>query len=288
MASSDVRQQPNQQSTGAPGGALEPALSAMVGFRLPLEGGRMLLRERKLWGPAAAPIAFSLAAFAIAAGLVFGYAGELYDWVTFWMPQLEAARWYAWLWIGPAKGLFGLLGVVLFIALAGLVLVAAFLVANVLAAPFLDVLSYRVELIEAGAVNEAESAGLLGSLADVLRALREELRRTGFFLGVVGVLAALGFVIPGAQIVTGPAILVFSIFFLPLDYASYALDRRRLSFRDKREWLLSNKPVVSGFGVAAFLTCLVPGLNFIAMPLLVAGGTLLALRHAPDRRALQG
>ena len=70
-----------------------------------------------------------------------------------------------------------------------------------------------------------------------------------------------------------------SIFFLPLDYASYALDRRQLTFRDKRAWLLSNKPAVAGFGAAAFLTCAVPGLNFAAMPLLVVGGTLLALRH---------
>ena len=73
------------------------------------------------------------------------------------------------------------------------------------------------------------------------------------------------------------------VFFLPLDYASYALDRRRLSCREKRLWLMANKPAVVGFGVAAFLTCLVPGLNFVAMPLLVAGGTLLAVRHAPDR-----
>jgi uncharacterized protein involved in cysteine biosynthesis len=33
-----------------------------------------------------------------------------------------------------------------------------------------------------------------------------------------------------------------------------------------------------GFGVAAFATFAIPGLNFLAMPVLVVSGTLLALR----------
>jgi CysZ protein len=100
---------------------------------------------------------------------------------------------------------------------------------------------------------------------------------------VVVSLALLGFVIPGAHLVTGPSIVGFAIFFLPLDYASYTLDRRRYSFRQKRTWLMANKPVVVGFGCAAFLICWVPGLNFLAIPLLVVGGTLLAIRNAPAR-----
>ena len=37
-------------------------------------------------------------------------------------------------------------------------------------------------------------------------------------------------------------------------------------------------PAMVGFGSAAFLTCAVPLANFAAMPVLVVGGTLLALR----------
>ncbi len=83
-----------------------------------------------------------------------------------------------------------------------------------------------------------------------------------FFLLVVGSLMLLGVVIPGAQLVTGPLIVGCTIFFLPLDYASFTLDRRQLSFREKRNWLMENKPPVVGFGSAAFLICVVPGLNF--------------------------
>jgi CysZ protein len=185
--------------------------------------------------------------------------------------------------VGPAKAALAILGAVVFAVVAGLALLISFLVANVLASPFLDVLASRVELIETGVVEEDAPTGLIGTGADVLRSLREELRRALFFLAVVVSLALLGFVIPGAHLVTGPAIVGFAIFFLPLDYASYTLDRRRFSFRQKRTWLMANKPVVVGFGCAAFMICWVPGLNLLAIPLLVAGGTLLAIRNAPTR-----
>ena len=255
--------------------------SLLDGFQLPLEGGRLLLSEKRLWALAAAPIGFSLLAFAVAASLLVTHAGGLYEWATLWLPAPEAASWVAWLWVGPAKAALAILGALIFAMIAGVVLLVSFLVANVLASPFLDVLASRVELIETGAVEEDAPSGLMGTGADVLRSLREELRRAAFFLAVVGSLVLLGFLIPGAHLLTGPSIVVFAIFFLPLDYASYTLDRRRYSFRQKRIWLMANKPAVVGFGGAAFLICWVPGLNFLAMPLLVAGGTLLAIRNAP-------
>ena len=259
----------------------EPSLSVLNGLRLPVEAGQLLLRERRLWAPAAAPVAFSVVAFAVAISLLVTYAAQLYGWATMWMPVLEAATWYAWLWILPVKAILAAVGALLFAAIAGVGLVASFLIANVLASPFLDTLAQRVEEIEMGETPEEGNSGLLGSAAEILRSLREELRKTVFFLVVMVSLTAIGFVIPGAQLLTGPAIVAFAIFFLALDYASYSLDRRRLSFRQKRLWLVSNKPGVVGFGVAAFLICAVPGLNFFAMPLLVVAGTLLAIRHAP-------
>ena len=154
--------------------------------------------------------------------------------------------------------------------------------AGLLASPFHDALSLRVERLVTGGVRDETGSGLLGALREGGRAAVEEVRRLAFFLAVVGALVALGLLAPGAQILTGPLIVGFTILFLPLDYASYTLDRRRLSFAEKRHWVMSHAPPMLGFGAAAFLTCLVPLLNFAAMPLLVVGGTLLALRHPPQ------
>ncbi len=57
-------------------------LSLLDGFQLPLEGGRLLLREKRLWALAAAPIGFSLLAFAVAVSLLVAHAGGLYAWAT--------------------------------------------------------------------------------------------------------------------------------------------------------------------------------------------------------------
>ena len=115
-------------------------------------------------------------------------------------------------------------------------------------------------------------------LRDAARALREELRRVLFFASLVVPIGALGLLVPPAQVFTAPALFGLTLLFLPLDYASYCLDRRRYGFAEKRRWLLAHTPAALGFGVAAFLACVIPGANLLAMPVLVVGGTLLALR----------
>lgn len=225
-------------------------------------------------------MALSLLAFASAAALLIAHAAGLHAWASGWLPDLAAERWYAWLWIGPLVLGLKLLGWLLFAALAGACLVAAYLVASLAASPFHDALAYRVEEIVTGRVIDATPRGWLGVLREGGRALREELRRMLFFLSVVVPLGLAGFVVPGAQLVTGPALVAFTVFFLPLDYASYALDRRHVDFAAKRRWILAHAPLMAGFGGAAFLTCSLPLVNLAAMPLLVVAGTLLVVRHA--------
>ncbi|MEE9608037.1 MAG: EI24 domain-containing protein [Myxococcota bacterium] len=257
--------------------------SFAAGFRLPFEAARMLLRERRLRGLASVPALLSLLAVSAAFACVIAYAGELHGWATAWMPELAAGRWYEWLWVAPAKLGLAAVGAALFLAFAGACLAIAYLLASLLASPFHDALAARVERLVTGAVRDDTESGALGVFREGARAMREEARRIAFFVAVVGSLAALGLLVPGAQLLTGPAILAFTLFFLPLDYASYTLDRRRVSFREKRRWLGQHKPAVLGFGAAAFVTGLVPLVNLFAMPVLVVGGTLLALRHPPRR-----
>jgi CysZ protein len=257
------------------------AASVGDGAGLALEGFSLLARERRLWPLAGVPVALSLLAVGVALAGVIGWAGELYALSSGWLPWPRAERWFEWLWVGPARALLELLGAGLFLALAAGCLVLAWLLASLLAAPFHDALAQRVELLVAGAVPEVP-AGLLAAARGSGRAMAEELRRLSFFLAVALPLGLVGLVVPGAQLLTGPALALFTLLFLPLDYASYALDRRRLSFRAKRRWILGHVPVMLGFGGAACLAALAPGVNLVAMPALVVGGTLVALRHPPE------
>lgn len=272
----------NELQAEAP--SLEPLAAvgtAASSFALPIEGARLLVREPELLRVAAVPVALSTVALLSALGVFVSFAPELNEWIVELLPHFERGAWYTWLWVGPGLAVSWLLGKLMFVAIAGVCAVAALLIANVAAAPFHEVLSQRVERLVAGTVEDHTEEGISGAARGGVRAVREELRRLLFFVGVWALLTALGVVVPGGQLVAPFALTLFTMLFLPLDYASYVLDRRQVSFARKRRWLRRNLGAALGFGGAALVLCAIPVLNILAMPVLVVSGTLLALRH-PD------
>lgn len=252
-----------------------------TGFALPLRGAGLLWRERGLWSAAAVPFLLSILALAGALWGIAEWAPEFYAWTGAWLPEPHAERWYAWLWVGPLMALRFGVRVLLAVVAAAFAAVVALLLASVVAAPFHEVLSRRVERLVTGAVAEVE-LGWGQTLGDALRAIWEDLRRVLAFLGLQLLFAVGGALVPVLAPVCAALALLTTLLFLPLDYASYVLDRRRvLRFREKRSWLRGRAAAVLGFGSAAFAMSVVPGLNFFAMPALVTGGTLLALRFPP-------
>jgi len=251
---------------------------AIAGMRLIPEALRLLLRHRTLWPLAAAPVGLTVLFVAGVLAGVVQEAAVLHAWVAGWLPIPEAGAWYTWLWVGPARLLVSLAGYALFGLAVGLLLVLAFGLANLVSSPLLDQLSQRVERIETGRLVESGEKGIAGLLRESGRSILNELRRLAFFALVWLVIAAAGLVVPGAQPLTPLLLTGVTILFLPLDYGGYVMDRRGVPFRRRRAWLLSHVSLTAGFGGAAFVTFLVPGLNFLLLPTLVTAGTLLAVR----------
>jgi len=251
------------------------------GIALIGEGIAILRAHRSLWGLATIPVLFAFCFVGLAVMLFTTHLEWIHGFWAGWLPVVEASEWWTWIWIGPAKALLWLAGWLAVVLAFGLALVAALLVANLAAAPFLDLLSQRVESIVLGGAGEGEGSGFGALVSEVMRSFAAELGRVGFLTAVWVLLSGVGFVVPGAHLLTGPLLVAVTIVFLPLDYAGFALDRRRVSFRDRRQWLGANLQTVVGFGGVAFLACLVPGLNLLMMPALVTAGTLLVLRTRP-------
>jgi uncharacterized protein involved in cysteine biosynthesis len=254
------------------------------GLLLLVEGGRFLRHERRLWPLATVPVLFATILVGMAVSLFWVRLEMIHDaWISV-LPIFEATSWWAWIWVGPGKLLFwlvGWLGVVVAFAFS---LIVALLLANLVSAPFLDRLSQRVESIERGE-SPSSSTGFSGVVTETLRSFAAELQRI-VFLGVIWIgLTGVGFIVPGAHLVTGPLLIATTVLLLPLDYAGFALDRRQISFRSRRRWLWANLSTMTGFGGVAFFACLVPGLNLLIMPALVTAGTLLVLRIAPPDSA---
>lgn len=244
------------------------------------DGVAFLRRERRLWALAFVPVLFSTILVGMAISLFWIRLDMIHQaWVSI-LPVVEATDWWTWIWVGPGRlvlWLVGWLGVVVAFAFS---LIVSLLLANLLSAPFLDQLSQRVEAIAQGVAHSGAN-GLFAMLVETGRSFAAELARFVFLMGIWLVLSLVGFVVPGAHLVTGPLLIVATVLLLPLDYAGFALDRRQIRFRSRRRWLRTNFSTMIGFGGVAFIACLVPGLNLLILPALVTAGTLLVLRIPP-------
>ncbi len=247
-----------------------------AGLRLLFDGAGFLRRQHRLWPLAIVPVFLSLVSVAIAGSLFLANLGPIAAWCSGFFPVLEATHSWSWIWVGPATFLVWIASGLAVVVAFGAAIVAALLAANLVSAPFLERLSFRVEAIErGGVVNESD----LGFVAAGLRSLWAELGRIGLLASVWGGLSVLGLIVPGAQILTAPVLVLFTIFFLPLEYAGHAFDRRGVRFRDRLRFLAAHPATMAGFGSIAFAACFVPGLNLLMMPALVTAGTLLVVRQ---------
>lgn len=245
------------------------------GFRLPFQSVPFLFQHRTLWKWALLPALVNCLVF-VAAFSVFLWAyPSLYDLVTSFLQVESPTTWYGWLWVAPLRALAWIVGVLLILASIAILYLAFLLLGTVIASPFLDVLAQRVEEITT-AQMAGERPTLRGIWSSFSVSAVAELRRAGFFFAVQIALFLLGF-IPLLAPFTMATAALFTVLFLPLQYAGFTMDHRLMTFTQRRRLVWQHRWLMLGFGAAAFLTLLVPLLNFICLPILVVGGTLLFL-----------
>jgi CysZ protein len=251
------------------------AVDAARGFQLAFQGVSFLGRHRVLWKWAIFPTIVNVIVFAIAFALFLTFYPDLYALATGFL-HLEAPQtWYAWLWVAPLRLFAWGIGLLLLVT-ALVVLYFAFLIlGTMIAAPFLDILAQRVEALATGRIPQDQTT-LLDAVRNIGISIIEELRKLGFFLAVQIIFLLLG-LIPVLTPFTVIMATLFTILFLPLEYAGFAMDHRQLRFRQRRALIWQHRWLMLGFGAAAFLTLLIPFLNFICLSILVIGGTLLIL-----------
>lgn len=251
-------------------------ISDMVrGFGLALRGVTFLRQHRTLWTWAVLPAGVNLIVFAAAFALFLHFYPGIYSLATDFLRLDPPEAWYAWLWVAPLRLLAWCIGILL-MATALVVIYLTFLfLGTAIASPFLDVLAQRVEEIASGRFAE-ERVTLRIALHAFTASMLVELQKLGFFLAVQLSLFLLSLIPPLSPFTVLTATL-FTMLFLPLEYGSFAMDHRRLRFAQRRALIWQHRWLMLGFGAAAFLTLLVPLLNFFCLPVLVTGGTLLIM-----------
>src|SRR5581483_588998 len=230
-----------------------------AGFVLPLTGGLVLLRHRRLLLVALTPLALNIGLYLVALWLLTQYYED----------------WFGLVWQAPHVWYWQLGYVVLrlgaFVLLIVGLLFSFVVVGTAVAAPFLDLLSTRVEQVLPGPHAQATTRSHSHSwLHASLRALGH-----GLLLGGVGVvLLPLSF-FPGL----GHALwLVASWVLLAYNFAAFAFARRPWSFREQWRRLRHEWAATLGFGAAVFSCLLIPLLGLVLLPVAAVGGTLLVQR----------
>jgi len=242
--------------------AVRPVAGFARGFSYPLRAVKFLLQKPGLLKYLAIPFAINLVVFSLSVyfGLdMFNHLLETYA------PSTEV--WY---------------GVILYylawtVALLLTVVVVFFsftVIGNLIASPFNELLSERCEELRLGHLPEQRfSLGRFWKEAKF--ALLVEIKKLAVFVLCMLLLLAIN-LLPGI----GSAIYavlapLLTLFFLVIEYLSFVLMRKQLSFAEQRRYIFRHPVQMGGFGCGVFCLLAIPFVQFFCIPLAVVGATLL-------------
>lgn len=115
--------------------------------------------------------------------------------------------------------------------------------------------------------------------AGVVRSLRVTSTALAMGLPVLALLALVSLVFPPAAVVTVPLKLLTAGWLAAYDLLDYPLSIRGEGVRARLLFMRANAPAVLGFGVAAAVVLLIPGMGLLLLPWGAAGATRLVVER---------
>ena len=219
--------------------------------------GFKIIREPKIRMFVMVPLLINVALFSL--GIVCVASGLNYVMQTFLPSWLDWLRFILW----PI------------FALASLVIVfyGFTILANLVASPFNGMLSAAVERHLTGQMDDQPFSWPLAG-RELLRTIGSELRKIVYFL-IWAVPCLILFVIPGINIIAAPLWFLFGAWMLAIEYVDCPLGNHGQPFPVVKTVLSQRRRLALGFGASVMLLTMIPIINFIAMPVAIAGATAL-------------
>ena len=203
------------------------------------------------------PLAINLLLF----GALIWYGYSLFvpfvEWMMSFVPGfLDFLEWFIWIFFGT---------------LAALTVFFSFTpIANIVAAPFNALMSEKIEIYLTG---KAPSSNISFTKM-ALDAIGSQLRKLVYIL-----LWALGLflisLIPVINLIAPVLWVIFGSWLLSLEYFDYPMGNHDLVFDEEKRQLRERRGIALGFGGGVMVLTSIPIVNFITMPVAVAGATLL-------------
>jgi CysZ protein len=205
------------------------------------------------------PLLINMSLFSLAAKL-------LSDQLDSWLEQL-LPDWLSWLeWL-----IWPLFAIAMFL----IVFYTFTVLANLIAAPFNSLLSARIEALLTG--QKPEDINTDGFIKLTIRSIKSEVQKilyaVKWFIPLIIIT-----IIPAINIVAPFLWILFAIWFFALEYNDYPLANHGHFFEDVKTYNRNNRMRSLGLGSAVFILTSIPFINFIAMPVAVAGATKLVTK----------
>ena len=143
-------------------------------------------------------------------------------------------------------------------------------IANIVAAPFNALLSEKIETRLSGRSINSNSSFIKMVRASVL----SQLRKLVYILFWSAVLLLIS-LIPLINFAAPFLWVIFGSWMLSLEYLDYPMGNHELDFKQEKQILAARKGLALGYGSSVMVLTSIPLLNFIVMPVAVAGATVL-------------
>ncbi len=143
-------------------------------------------------------------------------------------------------------------------------------IANIVAAPFNALLSEKIEIRLTGRAISVNSSFMKMARDSFL----SQIRKLVYIIFWSAVLLLIS-LIPLVNFAAPFLWVIFGSWLLSLEYLDYPMGNHELNFTRQRQILATRKGLSLGFGSSVMVLTSIPLLNFIVMPVAVAGATVL-------------
>ena len=143
-------------------------------------------------------------------------------------------------------------------------------IANIVAAPFNALLSEKIEIRLTGKTISADSSFMKMARDSFL----SQIRKLVYIIFWSAALLLIS-LIPLVNFAAPFLWVIFGSWLLSLEYLDYPMGNHELNFTRQRQILAARKGLSLGFGSSVMILTSIPLLNFIVMPVAVAGATVL-------------
>jgi CysZ protein len=189
----------------------------------------------------------------------FGYTqfSPLVELLMSYIPGfLDFLRWIVWLFITM------LTTIIVFFTFTP--------IANIVAAPFNALLSEKIEKLLTGKAVSSD----ISFPTMVKNSLLSQLGKL-FYIAIWSLALLLVSLIPLVNFAAPFLWVLFGSWLLSLEYLDYPMGNHDLSFSRQKQMLSGRRGLALGFGGSVMVLTSIPLINFIVMPVAVAGATLL-------------